>query len=70
MTMLSIRVNGEERETLAGTLVELMHQLDLGETTAGVAVAVNGEIVPRSGWAEHALHSGDRVEVVGAVQGG
>jgi len=70
MTSRSIQVNGEPRETSAATLVQLLGQLELGETTAGVAVAVNGAIVPRSAWAGHPLRNGDRVEVIGAVQGG
>jgi sulfur carrier protein len=36
----------------------------------GVAVAVNGEVVPRSQWAAVALRDGDRVEVLTAAQGG
>jgi len=36
----------------------------------GVAVAVNGEVVPRSRWAAVALRDGDRVEVLTAAQGG
>ncbi|MEU7613077.1 MULTISPECIES: sulfur carrier protein ThiS [unclassified Micromonospora] len=36
----------------------------------GVAVAVNGEVVPRAGWATTALRDGDRVEVLTAAQGG
>ena len=35
-----------------------------------VAVAVDGEVVPRSRWADHALAEGQRVEVLQAVQGG
>ncbi len=70
MTLRSIHVNGEARETSAGTLVQLLGQLGLGDTSAGLAVAVNGAIVPRSDWAGHPLRNGDRVEVVGAVQGG
>ena len=70
MTSRSIRVNGEARETSAGTVVQLLRQLELGETSAGLAVAVNGAIVPRSDWAGHPLRDGDHVEVVGAVQGG
>jgi sulfur carrier protein len=31
---------------------------------------VNGEVVPRSQWAEVALRDGDRVEVLTAAQGG
>jgi thiamine biosynthesis protein ThiS len=36
----------------------------------GIAVAVNGEVVPRSAWAGHALRDGDRVEILTAAQGG
>ncbi|WP_329111082.1 sulfur carrier protein ThiS [Micromonospora sp. NBC_01699] len=36
----------------------------------GVAVAVNGEVVPRAGWPAAVLRSGDRVEVLTAAQGG
>jgi sulfur carrier protein len=35
-----------------------------------VAVAVNGEVVPRSRWTETALADGDSVEVLSAAQGG
>ncbi|MDG4806239.1 sulfur carrier protein ThiS [Micromonospora sp. WMMD1120] len=36
----------------------------------GVAVAVNGEVVPRADWPTRALRDGDRVEVLTAAQGG
>jgi sulfur carrier protein len=36
----------------------------------GVAVAVDGEVVPRPRWADHRLAEGEDVEVVRAVQGG
>lgn len=36
----------------------------------GVAVAVNGEVVPRSEWASTRLHGDDRIEVLVAAQGG
>ncbi len=36
----------------------------------GVAVAVNGEVVPRAGWAGTPLRDGDSVEVLTAAQGG
>ena len=40
------------------------------EAARGVAVAVNGEVVPRSEWEGFALSDGMRVEVLRAVQGG
>ncbi|MEV6526437.1 sulfur carrier protein ThiS [Longispora urticae] len=36
----------------------------------GVAVAVNGTVVPRSTWTSTALADGDVVELLTAVQGG
>jgi sulfur carrier protein len=36
----------------------------------GVAVAIDGEVVPRGRWDSVALADGARVEVVQAVQGG
>jgi sulfur carrier protein len=36
----------------------------------GIAVALNGEVVPRSAWDDTGLEPGDRVEVLTAAQGG
>jgi sulfur carrier protein len=36
----------------------------------GVAIALDEEVVPRSGWATCRLHEGQRIEVVRASQGG
>lgn len=35
-----------------------------------IAIERNGEIVPRTAFAETGLFSGDRLEIVGAVGGG
>jgi sulfur carrier protein len=40
------------------------------EEGRGVAVALDGEVVPRGRWDEVRLVDGQRVEVVRAVQGG
>ena len=41
-----------------------------GGSPPGIAVALNGEVVPRSAWDATDLHPGDRVEVLTAAQGG
>jgi sulfur carrier protein len=38
--------------------------------TRGVAVAVNGDVVPRSAWPDLPLRDGDTIEVLTAVPGG
>jgi len=66
---LAIRVNGEARAIAAGaTLADLVVELGLGGRK--IAVAVNRDVVPRAGYATHALHAGDRIEILEAVGGG
>ena len=66
-----IAVNGEERPLPEGsTILALLQDLDVEPGERGVAVAVNGEVVPRQEWSSKALTAGDRVELVRAVQGG
>jgi sulfur carrier protein len=66
-----IAVNGEERPLPDdSTILALLLDLDVEPGERGVAVAVNGEVVPRQEWSARALTAGDRVELVRAVQGG
>ncbi len=62
-------VNGEPREAPAGATVAQVVATVTGQP-AGVAAAVNGEVVPRRAWPATTLQDGDQVEVVTAVQGG
>jgi sulfur carrier protein len=64
-----ITLNGRSRQAEDGiSLTGLVQQVS--ERTTGIAVAVNGEVVPRGSWQSTELVEGDRVEVVTAVQGG
>jgi sulfur carrier protein len=65
-----IVVNGEPRERDGATIAELLADLGVEERGRGVAVAVNGEVVPRTEWARRRVGSGDRVEALSAMQGG
>lgn len=67
---MRITVNDEARDTQAGTLEALVEET-LGEVPeAGTAVALNGEVVPRSAWGTTALDDGTIVDILTAVQGG
>jgi sulfur carrier protein len=65
---MRIIVNGAERDVEVADVAALVAQLT--EARRGVAVAVNGEVVPRSAWTGAPLRDGDRVEVLTAAQGG
>jgi len=66
---VKIIINGAPREvpdlsTVAGVVALVT------ESTAGVAVALNDEVVRRGDWASTPVQDADRIEVLTAVQGG
>ena len=68
---MRIELNGETVELDAGaSVVDVVAEAGADSGRRGVAVAVDGEVVPRSAWDETAIREGAKVEVVGAVQGG
>ncbi len=69
-TGTTVTVNEEPRVLVsAATVSTLISDLDLAGRN-GVAVAVNGTVVPRAAWQAHDLRDGDRVLVIRATQGG
>jgi sulfur carrier protein len=68
---MTIELNGEPVEVgVEATVATAIERLGAGGERRGVAVAVDGEVVPRSAWAETPLSDGQKVEIVGAIQGG
>ena len=66
-----IFLNGERSELAAGeTLAAALERLGVAPDQRGVAVAVDGEVVPRARWRDFALCEHARVEVLAAMQGG
>jgi sulfur carrier protein len=66
----NIRVNGESEPFAATTLAALLADKAVDTGQRGIAVALNGSVVPRAAWPATALHPGDNVEIVRARQGG
>jgi len=65
----TVVVNGSELALPAGTTVADLVS-SWCETPAGIAVARNREVVPRSAWATTGLAERDVVEIVSAAAGG
>jgi len=66
---LRLMVNGRERVLPSGQgILDLLGVLDCHPQT--VAIEYNGEILPKSKYAETLLADGDQLEVVRFVQGG
>jgi sulfur carrier protein len=67
---MTIWLNGQPRERGGATIAELLADLGLEPSARGVAVAVDGEVVPRAEWDERTITEGQRVEALSAMQGG
>jgi len=69
--MIQVEVNGETVSLAEGATVEqAIDAAGVSETREGLAVAVDGEVVPRGEWEATFLAGGQRIEVLAAIQGG
>ena len=68
---MNVVLNGETRDLADGATVDdAIEASGAPESRPGIAVAVDGEVIPRGEWARTGLSEGQRVEVLQAVQGG
>lgn len=68
---VEVSINGESaRLASPASVADAVRQAGIGSDVRGVAVAVDGDVVPRSRWREETLVAGQSVEVVQAIQGG
>jgi sulfur carrier protein len=68
---VNVTVNGEPRELRESARVaDAVAAVAAAAAGRGLAVAVDGEVVPRGEWDGFKLRDGQRVEVLRAVQGG
>jgi thiamine biosynthesis protein ThiS len=66
---IGLSLNGKARELPADSTIASMLEV-IGVDRRAVAVAHNGDVVPRDRYDDYVLHAGDRVEVVRMVGGG
>jgi sulfur carrier protein len=64
----TVYLNGEPRALELGSTVADV--VDLLTVTQGVAVARNGEVVPRSAWDATVVETDDRLEILSVAPGG
>lgn len=66
---MKVWVNNKEVEVAPfSTLDQLAVSLEIPER--GVAVAVNNQMIPRTGWNKHILQENDRIVIIKAACGG
>jgi sulfur carrier protein len=63
-------LNGEQHVLTVSTIDALLLAKGIDAANGGVAVARNGEVVPRGDWAQTPVDADDRIEFVHIVRGG
>jgi sulfur carrier protein len=68
---VNVELNGRSIHVSEGaTVADLVREAGATADGRGVAVALEGEVVPRGAWAETRIADGQSVEVLEARQGG
>lgn len=67
---LAVTLNGEAVTIANRQLTEALCEFGYDPEQQGIAVAINMSVVPRSEWGQTSIADGDRIDIVGAKQGG
>lgn len=67
---MDITVNGTTRSVPEPTTVASLATELVGPVHDGIAIALNGTVLPPASWSGQAVQAGDRLEVIMALQGG
>ena len=67
---MEINVNGEVAEFEGKNIPDLLIARGFEPKQSGLAIAVNGAVVPRSAWQQTFINHVDKVESVEIVRGG
>jgi sulfur carrier protein len=67
---VNVTVNGTDTEVATGTKVADVVAELAGARRTGIAISLNGEVVPKSRWDAVTVDEGDRLEVLSAIGGG
>lgn len=67
---MTITINNKEVEVVAQ---EVLHQIvfdQVGENSKGIAVAINGQVIPKDSWTQTPVSENDDILIIKATQGG
>ena len=66
----TITLNGERVPMTCRDIPGLLAEKGIDSSRGGVAVALNGEVVPRGDWDQTPVNPDDKIEIVHIVRGG
>lgn len=67
---MTISVNNQTIEVEAQTKLSSLVFQQIGENSKGIAVAINGQVIPKDSWMETPVKENDELLIIKATQGG
>lgn len=67
---MTISVNNQVTEVAAQAALSHVIFQQIGENSKGIAVAINGQVIPKDSWEETAVSENDDILIIKATQGG
>lgn len=67
---MTISVNNQTIEVEAQTKLSNLVFQQIGENSKGIAVAINGQVIPKDSWMETPVKENDELLIIKATQGG
>lgn len=67
---MTISLNNQILEVEAQMMLSNVVFQQLGENSKGIAVAINGQVIPKNSWQETAVNENDDILIIKATQGG
>ncbi|CAM3789813.1 sulfur carrier protein ThiS [Flavobacterium cucumis] len=68
---MEIKVNNQIKKiTSNGLTVQMLLDLERPNKQNGIALAINGVVVPKSNWNSHYIKEKDEILIISATQGG
>jgi sulfur carrier protein len=66
----TVEINGRPEIVVAEVIGDVLRARSIDPAARGLAVALNGAVVPRARWMETPVRTGDRIDIVRAFAGG
>ena len=67
---MTISLNNQTVEIEAQQVLASLISEQVGEKQNGIAVAINGQVVPKTSWTEVTINENDEILIIKATQGG
>jgi len=67
---MTITINNKEVEVVAQEVLQQIVFNQVGENPKGIAVAINGQVIPKDSWTQTPVSENDDILIIKATQGG